>query len=219
MGPLRLAGYPNHTRHQASKDNVLPKGAGAKFPGANAAEKKGPAGTSKNGGSVAENYKKNIAISPPGEKHYFYRTPVAEDLHTKPVRRKSAHSRVSVKKNKGTAGLARKNLSAQQGKPAQLPLFYFHLTYPAVPLFFFALTLLSPYPAFRLPLTLLSCAYFIFTYPAVPLFFFALTLLCPLSRFSLTTYPAELPLSRFSLTTYPAMPLAMLTYTHQNADT
>ncbi len=59
------------------------------------------------------------------------------------------------------------------------------ITYPAVPLLIlFSLTLLCPYPAFRLPLTLLcpyfsalalqrpaAPYYFIFTYPAVPLFF------------------------------------------------
>ncbi len=59
-------------------------------------------------------------------------------------------------------------------------------TYPAVPLkFFFALTLLSPYPAFRVPLTLL-CRDFFRTYPAVTLIFFAhLPYECPYPAFRL----------------------------------
>ena len=64
-----------------------------------------------------------------------------------------------------------------------------HCTYPAVPLFFFALTLLCTYPAFRLPLTLLCPYYFLRTYLAVPL-----------SRFTITTYPAVPLLFFFALT-------------------
>src|SRR6266480_1313498 len=48
----------------------------------------------------------------------------------------------------------------------------FIFTYPAVSLFFYALTLLYPY--------------FIFIYPAGPLFYFALTRLCPLFYFRLS---------------------------------
>jgi len=60
--------------------------------------------------------------------------------------------------------------------------------YPAVPLFFFALTLLYLYPAFRWPLTLL-CLYLALWLPLVQLypFFFTLTLLCPYFSSKLTT--------------------------------
>jgi len=88
-----------------------------------------------------------------------------------------------------------------------VPYFFAHLrttpysvsccAYPAVLLFFCALTLLCGYPALRFPLTrTLLCPYFLFSLPAVPLFFYALTLLRPYFTFA---YPA-VPLFFFALT-------------------
>src|SRR6266480_6162750 len=80
---------------------------------------------------------------------------------------------------------------------------YLTFTYPAVRLFFFALTLL---PLSRFTITTYPAVVFIFlrTYPAVPLFFYAL-LLCP-PRFSLTTYSVPC-CALILLCTYPAVTL------------
>src|SRR6266480_1274301 len=56
---------------------------------------------------------------------------------------------------------------------------YFLRAYPAVPLFFFALTLLCPYFSAHSRCCLPCCVLiFLYAYPAVPVFFYALTLLC-----------------------------------------
>src|SRR6266480_3472315 len=91
-------------------------------------------------------------------------------------------------------------------------------TYPAVPLFLFALTLLRHHSAFRftnLPCCAIKyfsshscCAlkFFFRTYPAVLLSRFTIPLNLLSHKIFFRTYPAVL-FSRFTITTYPAVAL------------